>query len=683
MSNPQRELLFARSAGICQCIGACALHAGRCRTGITLETFHRSHLRSRAHGGIDDNTNLEAWCSRCNLTLQSRDASDPRLPPREWQLRELDRIVGAITRTGAATLSAAPGAGKTIFTGLVFEALRDAGIAARLMVVVPRRGLADQWAKALAVSRHIQLKTHSAFERPGQHGVVVTYQSLPNRDQLEAHRLKSQQVPTLLALDEVHHLARDADGSHRSWADAINEFAGDVESHNIHVAGILNLSGTLWRSDKTERISTVRYTPPDQEGKIVSLVDGSVTVEELIREGLLRSIDLYRLGARVSLADYQQLQIVEGNLADVDDKAARAAVQHLATITSWRAAFVASVLDKLEQAHRATSHHVKALIVASRQDHAEAFKHEVDRQMRARGLQPLAQLAISRDEDEAQQALDNFREQRRVGVLCTVDMAGEGYDCPDIVVLGYASNKLTPLYVRQVTARAMRVTDRERELGATLPAIVVLPDSPALVEQFLAYMAPALHEIRVSDEHLVRQPVNGDVADAEIAGPRLQRFMLTDARAEAETVSVSFLDGSYENIDTSELAAAARSLELVNMPEVYRPRALAFHRRTIAELLQRRPFDAMYRPGSPSSAEPTVTQPSVEQRCEMLQNQIRQLEKWWAVHGNKAVPINHFAYLVNQAGGISSRQRGSASPAQLERSLQFAQQYVDAFRNKS
>src|SRR5262252_4407278 len=163
MSHSQRELLFARSEGVCQCEGACGLHEGRCQTQITLETFHRSHLRSRAHGGSDHESNLEAWCSRCNLTLQANDARDPRVGPREWQLRELDKIVQAITRQGAATLSAAPGAGKTLFTGFVFEALREAGLVERLLVVVPRRGLAEQWSDALAAGRHLQLKPHSAI----------------------------------------------------------------------------------------------------------------------------------------------------------------------------------------------------------------------------------------------------------------------------------------------------------------------------------------------------------------------------------------------------------------------------------------------------------------------------------------------------------------------------------------
>src|SRR4029077_18452635 len=156
-----RERVFARSDGVCQCDGACGTHQSRCTTEITMETFHLSHLRARAHGGSDHESNREAWCSRCNLPLQSRDARDPRIAPREWQIRELDKIVGQIAATGAATLSAAPGAGKTVFAGLVFEALRAAGVVEGIMFFVPRRAFGEQGGEALAAPRHIQLKPHS------------------------------------------------------------------------------------------------------------------------------------------------------------------------------------------------------------------------------------------------------------------------------------------------------------------------------------------------------------------------------------------------------------------------------------------------------------------------------------------------------------------------------------------
>lgn len=664
-----RERVFARSEGVCQCDGVCAEHEGRCTTEITLETFHVSHMRARAHGGTLHESNLEAWCSRCNLVLGARDARDPRWLPRDWQLRELDNIVERITNTGAATLSAAPGSGKTVFAGLVFEALRDAGLVERMMVVVPRRGLADQWAEALNAARQIELKPHHATERKGQDGVVVTYQSLPNRDWLETHIQMARLKPTLLVLDEVHHLARDASGTHRAWGNAIAELAGDVDSDNINVGGVLNLSGTLWRSHKTERISTVRYGAPDLEGKIQSLVDGEVTVEELIRIGQLRSIDLYRVDAKISLQDHQELSIVEGNLADIDDKPARAAVAALGSIDSWRNAFVASVLDKLEWAHRATDHHVKGLIVAARQDQAVAFRDEVNRQMRERGLQPLAELAIS-DEAEAQQTLERFRAQQRPGVLCTVDMAGEGYDCPDIAVLGYASNKLTPLYVRQVTARAMRVTERERELGQTLPAIVVLPDSQVLVDEFLSYMAPYTHDVLGAevDTLISREQL------AELTGPRLRRFVLTDAEAQAETVTVTFLDGSFQDVDSAYAAELAPHLAEANIPEVYRPRVIASVQRTIGDLLHRRPFDF-------GGSEQTTTTPrrevTVEEEASMLQEQLHAKGRWWAHNGN--TPVSHFNHQVNQAAGIADGKRASASVEQLLKALNFATKMIDDY----
>jgi superfamily II DNA or RNA helicase len=669
INSALREHVFARSNGICQCVGVCGAHTGLCVTAITLETFHASHLRAEHRGGIAHESNLEAWCSRCNLTLGARDARDTRTMPREWQFRELDKVVGAIMRSGAATLSGAPGAGKTLFAAFVFEALRNTGLVERLMVVVPRLGLAKQWSDALARARHIQLKPHSAIERPGQDGVVVTYQSLPNRDQLDAHIMATRARPTLLVLDEVHHLARDTDGTHLAWANAISELAGDVESGNLNVAGILNLSGTLWRSDRAERISTVRYTPPDSNNRIVSLVDGEVTVQELIQVGELRSVDLYRVDTHIRVADHAEVTFVEGNLADVDRELSRAAVRALADVDSWRTAFVASVLNRLERAHAHLKHHVKALIVAASQDQAERFCDEVDRQMRERGLQPLAVLAISRDEDEAQKALDNFRAQQRVGVLCTVDMAGEGYDCPDICVLGYASNKLTELYVRQVTARAMRVTDRERQMQALLPAVVVLPDAPELVEKFLSYLLPAIHEIRVEDVTRQRE------RPGEGAGPRLRRFVLDDAVPGRELVTVSFLDGSHENVDSQYMAVLAEHLVAANLPEVFWPRATAAMQRTVGDLLRQRPFG-----DEPQRQAPTKSAASLEQQAVMLQDDLYRLGRWWAANGD--IPVSHFVRRVNEVGGIRDGERGSASVAQLERAIAFAKLYIEEYRRR-
>jgi superfamily II DNA or RNA helicase len=675
-SRGLRERVFARSGGVCQRAG--------CEAAITLETFHVAHLRAHASGGPLHESNLEAWCARCNLTIGARNAGDNRLRPREWQLQALDQVIATIARTGAATVSAAPGAGKTVFAGLVFEALYEAGLVDRMLVLVPRRGLANQWSDELAAKRHVQLKPHSAIERAGQHGAAVTYQSLGNRDQLEAHRLQVAHRRTLLVLDEVHHVGERPEGMMPAWARNVTELAGDVEHNSLHVAGVLNLSGTLWRSDQREKISTVRYRTLD-DNRLESLVNFEVTVAELVARGELRPIDLYRLSAHVRLADYQNLEHVEGDLSDLDEKPARAVMASLSSIGSWRSSFVASVLDRLEVANRALEgHHVKGLIVANRQDAARAFYREVDRQMAERGLRPLAALAVSDDGPDAQRTLENFRAQKRVGVLCTVDMAGEGYDCPDIAVVGWASNKLTSLYVRQVTARAMRVTGRERELERVIPAAVVVPDAQALVEQLVAYLAPFTHEVLLPSE----DARNGD---GELGGEGflpMPRWVLEEAtRGQNEFVTVAYADGSREDVDVELAQRLAVELERANVSGIFAARIIAATRRTVGDLLASRPFDRLspdaaaleqLSTGAVAVAEAEANRTgSIEAQASMLAAQIDRLARWWQVNGD--TPASYFNREINQAAGITDGRRSTASVEKLKRARDAARAKVSAY----
>jgi superfamily II DNA or RNA helicase len=671
VSRPLRERVFARSDGHCQ----------KCGAEIEFETFHASHKRSAASGGIEHESNLEAWCQSCNLTQGSRDAGDPRITPREWQLAALDPIVRRITRDGAATLSAAPGAGKTVFAGLTYETLRENDVVDRLVVLVPRLALVEQWVEALATACHIQLKPGSTVTRRGQEGVVLTYQSLLNRDTIEALLAHPHHARTLFVFDEVHHAGEHV-GGQLAWSRAITELVGDLD--NLQVNGVLNMSGTLWRSDPRERIPTVRYRMAI-DGKLESLVDYRVDVEQLVLRKELRPIDLYRLGAQVKLADYRDLAYVEGNLADLDEREARATLRGLAGKDSWLESFVSSVLDRLEASHRALDgYHCKALIVAANVADARRFHAEVDRQQVARKLPRLAAIATS-DDKNPHTTLRNFREQRRVGVLCVVDMAGEGYDCPDIAVVGYATNKLTTLYVRQVVARAMRVTVRERDLERVLPAAIVLPDSDLIVEQLVGYLGPYVQELLPTDEG---GPAPGDDGDGTgLRMPGLTRFELEDAATnERDFATVAYGDGSTENIEVELIRRLGPELEKVNISAVYAPRLVAAARRTIGNLIDSSPFDAPSadaealgrisgKQPTPASVEPVVLRRgSIEQQATMLQRRCDQRSRWWAVHGDE--PASHFNRLANQAGGIRDGGRAGAAPEQLARALAWMEDTI-------
>lgn len=680
-SRAMREELFLRAGGRCE----------RCSCEIAVETFHVAHLRAHKNGGALVIENLGAWCGPCNLTNGATDVTDTRVVPRDWQWRALERIVERIRRSQVATVAAAPGAGKTVFAGLVFEALRASGNVDRMVVFAPRRTLVQQWHESLLRSRHVELHPGGEVERRGQDGVVVTYQSL-NVQTVGVHAKQADLERTLFVLDEVHHVGEPTEtGVRPAWARHVSELIGDVEKE-IHVAGVLNLSGTLWRSKRSERISTVRYAQ-DNERKLVSDVDFEITAVELIRDGHLRPVDLFRRGATVELVNLAEAQRIVSRIADLDQNGAgRAAIRGLPADEAWRENFVEAVLERLELRHRDLGHGpAKALIVARSQDDARMFQETADRLMRARGLRPIAELAISSELD-AHQVLERFRRHDRPGVLCTVDMAGEGYDCPEITVVGFATNKLTPLYVRQVVARAQRVTAYEREkIGHPIPAAVIIPDVPELVDVMSSILEPMRHELRdpveENDDRAEMTDGQQQLSGMETLG--LPKFMLdavsTHVEGEARVTGEAGGDVAMDLVRLVEPEAVK-----VGLPESDAPRIVIAVRTALTTRQEERPFDRLPddqaelataladppapRPASPATHEPTVEPLSIERIATELQNELARLGRWWHLNGD--APVANFNAEINRAGNIAPGQRPGADVEQLQAAAAFARRAI-------
>jgi len=675
-----RERLFARSKGHCE----------HCQQPITLETMHVAHLYARVHGGPLIEENVAAWCAPCNLRNGPRDVADHRVLAREWQLEALDVVIDKL-RHGAATVSAAPGAGKTFFAGLVFERLHELDVVDRMVVLVPRRTLVKQWAAALAKDRYLELRPDAAYERPhsNQIGVIATYQSLLNREQRQNHREQITQSRTLLVLDEVHHVGEPA-GPGRlvpAWAQFVRDLAGTVEPPDLHVTAVLNLSGTLWRSAEGERISTVRYTK-QPDGKLLSAVDFDVPVELLIARKELRPVDLFRLGARVEMNDYANLKVIDSHIADLDAKPARAAIAHLGNDPAWREAFVGAVLDRLKAAHQSLDGYpVKALIVAATQQQAAWMRETADALMVARGLRPMAKLAIS-DEADASDVLEDFRKAKSPGVLCTVDMAGEGYDCPDIAVIGFASNKLTPLYIRQVVARAQRVTARERAVQQPIPATVVIPDTVELVELMVSILQPMQHELAEAPPPLSRPPGPPPPGPPGPGGnSNLPAYTVEGVEVDANfRVNVTgVIDGE---ISGALVTAMEQQLTAVHLRSADAPRFIVAVRELIRSRREAQPFDPL------SDFEAGLESMGVEQRAATTSEarerpmtdelhattlcyQLRHAAGWWKqVTG---APVQNFVADVNFAGNIPTGGRRLASIAQLDKAWQYAEQRIFAY----
>ena len=636
--------------------------------------------------------NLEAWCAPCNYAQGSQDARDTRKQPRDWQLQALDSVVKRIINDQVATVTAAPGAGKTIFAGLVFEALRDADVLDRMAILVPRKTLVEQWEQGLRRDRHLELKPNREIERAGQDGVVVTYQSL-NDTSIDIHQRMADGTHgrrTLLVLDEVHHVGEKHKSESAAWARNVKKLAGEVDDE-VFVRGVLNLSGTLWRSRRDERISTVRYIDLSSTA-IRAQADHVVTAEELIAVGQLRPVDIYRLKARVEVKDWMTQTVIDADIADLDEKPARAAMDALSASGEYRAAFVSAVLDRLEAAHRALGgHYAKALIVAPSQKAAYGFRDEVDKQMQTRGLRPLAEIAVSDEGAEAAQTLKRFRDSTRVGVLCTVGMAGEGYDCPDIAVVGFAARTMTKLYIHQVIARAMRVTPVEQRT-AIIPAAIVVPDITELVDHLIKYLTPYNPDVlttapngsQCSDcGHARGSHDNGRGAclkcgcsqyDAGSGGgqPPLWNRVDVDVREVTdERVTVSDggqVIGDYNTVDVS---AFAKMLDMRNVPSVYAPRVMV----AFDDYRESRPFDPV--PDLEDLLEgEQKRRASIEECARNLQGEIRYLERWWEYNAKSECPVATFGWRVNESADISTGGRESATLEQLAAAFSFAESTV-------
>ena len=304
LSRPDAAELFARSGGRCQ----------RCGVPLGVE-WQQAHLIAHTNGGATTLDQMQAWCRDCNLHQGSYDAADPTLPsPREWQAQALEVVLERIWQSGRATVHAAPGAGKTFFAGLVFRQLVDAGLVQRMVVVVPNRALQKQWADALAAWRiFLDWDPRDGFlQHPDTVGTVVTYQGLTGSAAGQIQQMRS--ASTLLVLDEVHHV-----GDQKAWGTAVTSIVGSAETDDgMHAAGVLNMTGTLFRSSGNQKISTVRYERVLVDGveKYQAVADFSVKASTLIGVELRRP-DLYAYDGQVRLIDVREETVLEGEIADL------------------------------------------------------------------------------------------------------------------------------------------------------------------------------------------------------------------------------------------------------------------------------------------------------------------------------------------------------------------------------
>jgi len=311
---------------------------------------------------------------------------------------------------------------------------------------------------------------------------------------------------------------------------------------------------------------------------------------------------------------------------------------------------------------------------------AKAFADEVDQQMKARGLQPLAECVVSDAGPDAYRRLDDFRQKRRVGVLCTVGMAGEGYDCADIAVVTYATNVKTAQYIRQVVARGQRVTTWEREkLGHPLTAAIILPDMPDLVEQFTGILAPMVHDIELPAQSAGPSP---DRVAGSSTFPWSEKDLGAVTDAALDVVSAVTTGGTFD-VDPALQDLLAPILREMNLAESLWPRFA----QAIDLLNKQRPFEQPIVVPSASAAAVAVaerpapqTRPMTPREHHMrIREKLTLASRWWAQFPAKqgGQRVDHFVADIYKEADI--KKLDDAMPGQLTRALAAAMSRIQRY----
>lgn len=661
LTADERRRIYELTGGLCQ----------RCGDPLGVD-YHNAHLAAWSNGGSTDVDNMRPWCPPCNLKLGANDVVP--LGPiklREWQAQALPVILHRIWQTGVATINAAPGAGKTIFAGLVFKHLLEANLVERLVVVCPNTVLVDQWKRVMGKMRvQLDIKPRDGhLQHPDTCGMVVTYQGLPGT--ADAHRVHFDDESTLVVFDEVHHVALPENAA---WGDAVRRMVGDLHDGSVHPAGVLNMTGTLFRSGRDKRISTVRYNRVLNEAgeeKLEAAADWSIKTADLIGVEL-RPPDLYVYGTQAQLIDTHNETVVTGDLGDLDKQQRQTVLRGLDKSSTWLHGFIAEAVRLLDNQLRATGNAepLKLLYCATEIPDAKLAADIINQVTRSN----FARLIHSKDPG-ARTKLEAAARESKPCAIVQVNMASEGFDCPQVSTIAYASNVIAPLRIAQVMARAMRITPSERSTSRMLPAQILIPDNCDLRKVFGEALTDLPRLIDDGDGNVVCFRCSMPKAECICVGdgPRTQRggrYELINLSG-PEFQQADVLGQPDGEVVAAELSSAEADLRGLGIPDVYHPRAIVFGRRY-------RPMTPIYTATAPMmepEAEPqppsvTVEEVNPRDLNQLYRRRLALAAGWMAKHvdhDDRYRSAEHFQFLANKAVGIEKGERDMADTRSLKR----------------
>ena len=397
-----------------------------------------------------------------------------------------------------------PGGGKSLLPVIAAAELLAAGIVERICWVVPRDSLRLQaeeafadpaWRRGLNHAVDVRAADNAPDPCRGLQGYVTTYQSVAAAPDL--HLAEFRRHPTLLVLDEVHHLPALPDMAPDPIADPSTTDAALgwsrallplLESARLR----LLLSGTLQRADGRSILWLPYRTGPRAKTREVDLAAPGWAVVGYSRSQALaeRAVLPVLFGA------------VDGEASWLDENRLPAGPHRLRTpwptettrpalFTALRTGFAEHLLReaftavRTLRADRRRARGLtagqdgrglgKLLVVAPDQVTARRYADIL------RAWVPAAQAATVQlatcEERDAHEMLARFRLTAEPSVLVTVAMAYEGLDAPEVAVVAALTHIRSRAWLEQMIARATRV-DPHGGAYADQRAVVFHPDDP-------------------------------------------------------------------------------------------------------------------------------------------------------------------------------------------------------------
>jgi superfamily II DNA or RNA helicase len=527
-------------------------------------------------------------------------------------------------------VTATPGAGKTTFALTFAGQMLQRRLVSRVIVVVPTDHLRKQWADAahaMGIDLDPTLSNDVGPVSVDFHGYVATYAQVAQRPML--HRARTERVPTLVILDEVHHA-----GDGLSWGDAVREAFEPARRR-------LELTGTPFRSKSTETIPFVRYE--DHDGDLISRADYTYGYSNALADNVVRPV-LFVAYSGVARWRDSAGEVVAASLSDPLSKAKEMTAWRTALNPAgqWIAHVIAAADDRLTEVRAAGMGDAGAMILASDQEDARAYAQIIEK---VTGHKPTVVLS---EDPKASTRIGAFSASNDRW-LVAVRMVSEGVDVPRLAVGIWATNYRTPLFFAQAVGRFVRSRRKGETATVFLPAVRPLLTLAAEMERERDHVIAAAKP-KDEDEEALLDEVD---ESAEQALNSLGGYEALDA--EAEFAHVLFGGAAHTgDIEMSEISDDDQ--EFLGLPGLLDPSQMA-------ALLRQR--DTTLRKTVQVKAEPEVTPAQVQQvhkQASDLRREINQLVGSYAARTQ--TPHAQVHKVLRRA--VPGPASASASAAQLQ-----------------